>query len=125
MSLIATDGLESALRGSLSGLESVSVHLYAQPPKHLAEILSTLHRQSADISNIKAELSQCITKTDLSAFEQSVIAKLQVVEQQVQSLERDVAVDAPSDSLTEAGEQASATAGDRYVFRYSPCCFIH
>lgn len=49
------------------------------------------------------------------------MAKLQAVEQQVQTIERDVAVDTADDSLTEQGDGSSTAAGDRYVL----CPLIH
>lgn len=77
MSLISTEGLESALR----------------------EILDRLAKQSQDISNLRTELSNAATRSEVQALEKAISTRIGSLERRIDRLELETSLDIPLDVL--------------------------
>lgn len=103
MSLIATDRLDAAL----------------------TEILHQLQRQAAEINNLRGDISERVTRTELQSFERAVGDRMASLERRIEQLEAETALDIPldmaetlllADSETKTAESSSsASSSARYV----------
>lgn len=85
MSLISTDGLESSLR----------------------EILEAVARQSTELKNLRAEVSACATRADVSTVQREISARLSSVEARLDRLEAETHLDLPFDAALGIARESS------------------
>lgn len=89
MALIATDGLEGALR----------------------EILETVQRQTVEISNLRAEVGQHATRGEVAELSRSLGARLASLEGRLERLEEETSLSIPLEVLMDTAAEAESNGG--------------